>query len=221
MDELLRQSPVALPSKPLATEVRNHWVVVREYENEGAGPWLVDLSHLTRWDFQDGRLDAHTPAGMVVPEKAGECRLESLILVNRMNRTQAAIWHLGKAETPGLPAEPGYTDVSEATACLCLLGPDIFSIAEALTDLDFMNPQRQPPFLLQGPLSHTACQMVILERKKSGAGAMVFTFARGYARDMVHAVIAAGERKGLCPAGEDRFTSWLTSAKAEEVKPGN
>ena len=221
MDELLRKSPVVLPTKPVATEVRNHWVIVKAYENEGAGPWLIDLSHLNRWDFQDGHLDAHPSAAMTVPAAAGECRLEKRILVSRMNRTQAAIWHLGSAEIPNLPAEPGYTDVSESTACLALLGPHIFSIAEALTDLDFMNPQRQPPFMLQGPLSHAACQMVILERNKSGAGAMVFTFARGFARDMVHAVIAAGERKGLCPAGEDRFTSWLKSTESGEVKPGN
>jgi hypothetical protein len=199
----------------VATEVRNHWVIVKAYENEGAGPWLVDLSHLTRWDFQDGRIDAHTPAGITVPAAAGECRLENRILLSRMNRTQAAIWHLDNAKAPRLPAEPGYTDVSEATACLALLGPNLFSIVEVLTDLDFMNPQRQPPFLLQGPLSHVTCQMVILDRQKSGAGAMVFTCSRGFARDMVHAVIAAGERKGLCPAGEDRFTSWLTSTKAE------
>jgi hypothetical protein len=214
MGELQRQSPIQLPSRPLKTEVRDHWVVVTAYEKEGDGPWLVDLSHKTRWDYQDGRLDDRTVGGGQVPAAAGQCRLESRILVTRMNLTQAAIWHLDSTGAPPLPAESGYTDVSEATAFLALLGPNVFAVAEKLTALDMMDPSRTPPFLLQGPFSHVACQSVILERKTGGAGAFLLTCARGYAQDMVAAISTAGEAYGLCPAGEDRFTSWLLSMPA-------
>ena len=207
MQELVKQSPVQLPSKSALTEIRDHWFVVKGFEDEGTGPWLVDLSHKTRWDLQDGRLNDCTPAGIAVPTTAGDCRLENRVLVNRMNRTQAAIWHLGSTEIPPLPADAGYTDVSEATAFMALLGPKIFAIAEKLTDLDCMDPDRKPPFLLQGPFSRVACQVVILGREKSGAGAMLLSCPRGYARDMVGAISAAGAADGLCPGGEDRFTS--------------
>lgn len=213
MDELLRQSPIQLPSKASATEIRNHWVVVKTYDGEGAGPWLVDLSHKCRWDLQDGRLDERTPTGMAVPAAAGQCRLENGILVSRMNRVQAAIWHLGDAETPELPTDPGYTDVSEATAFLALLGPMVFTIVEKLTDLDCADRNWPLPYLLQGPFSRVACKLVVLSRDSDRGGALVFTCARGYGRDMARAVLTAGEEVGLRPAGEKRFTSFISSLR--------
>jgi hypothetical protein len=35
--------------------VRDNWTVALEYDDEGQGPWLVDLAHKTRWDLQDSR----------------------------------------------------------------------------------------------------------------------------------------------------------------------
>jgi hypothetical protein len=211
MNDINRQSPVRFASKPLKTELRDHWPVVLEYEEEGPGPWLVDLSHKTRWDFQDGRLDEHQPAGIDPPADPGSCRLAAGILVNRMNRTQAAIWHLGRSDPgpPVLPAQTGYTDVSEATAALALLGPGVFGIAEKLSAIDFMDPGRRPPFLLQGPFAHVPCQIVALKRDKDGSGVILITCSRGYARDMVHAVLDAGAEFGLRPAGENAFASGL------------
>jgi len=214
MDDLNRQSPVNFESRPANTEIRNHWVVVREYENEGPGPWLVDLGHKIRWDLQDGRLDEGKPAGVPVPSIPGECKLENRILVNRMNRTQAAIWHLGNGDAPELPAETGYTDLSEATVFLALFGPKVFSIAEKLTALDFRDPNRQTPFLFQGPFSRVPGQIVTLERGADRSGGILLTCSRGYAQNMVHAILNAGDAFGINPAGEDRFNAWLTSIQA-------
>ena len=214
MGDMKRQSPAQFKSRPVKTDVRDHWVVALEFENEGPGPWLVDLCHKTRWDLQDGRIDEQTPSGVSVPSVPGECRFENRILVNRMNHTQAAVWHLGNGRAPELPAETGYTDVSEATVFLALFGPKVFSIAEKLTALDFTDPNRQTPFLLQCPFSHVPCQIVTLARERAGAGALLLACSRGYARDMVHAILAAGAAYGLCPAGENRFTSWLASMQA-------
>jgi hypothetical protein len=209
MDAMKRESPVQFRSRPLETKVRDLWPVVLEYEQEGAGPWLADLSHKTRWDFQDGRLDEHLVGGVRVPAVPGDCCLDNRILINRLNRTQAAIWHLGDQAPPPLPEQIGYTDVTEANMCLALFGPYIFTITEKLSALDFESPERQTPFLLQGPFSQVPSQIVILTRAPERGGALLLACSRGYASDMVAAVLAAGAAHGLRPAGEKRFTNWL------------
>lgn len=214
MDDIIRRSPVKFETRPVKTEVRDHWAVVRACENEGTGPWLVDLSHKPRWDLQDVRLDERKTWGIAIPPVPGASRLENRILVNRMNRTQASVWHLGSGGmAPEPTGESGYTDVSEATVFLGLLGPRVFAIAERLSILDFMDPARRTPFLFQAPFCHVPCQIVALVREKDESGMLLFTGSRGYSRDMVQAVLAAGAAFGLRPAGEDRFTSWLASKR--------
>jgi len=202
-----RQSPVQFGS-PLTRETRNNWTIALSYDDEGHGPFLVDLCHKTRWDLQDKGLDAIHPPGLEIPGVPGKCNLKSGILINRMNRTQAAIWHLNTA-TPELPVETGYTDVTESTVFLALFGPRVFSIAEKLTSLDFLDPSKNAPFLLQGPFSHVPCQIVTLEKNDDGSGGMLLTCSRGYSHSMVHAIRDAGSEFGLRPAGENRFSAWL------------
>ena len=209
MMEIKRSSPVAFDASPARTEIRDHWTVVLEYDNEGGGPHVMDLSHLKRWDVQDSALSAIAPAGVAVPETPGRFALENGILVNRMNRTQAAVWHL-LPNSVELPAESPFTDVSESTMFLAIVGKEVFSIAEKLSALDFSDPQKSAPFLLQGPLSHVPCQLVTLCRDADNSG-ILFTCSRGYAQDMVHAVMAAGAEYGLRPAGEDRFLKWVSA----------
>lgn len=213
MTDLKRQSPVRFDARPKATVSRDDWEVVTVYADEGPGPWLVDLSHQPRWDLQDGSLDAAAAEGHAVPGTPGAGLLTGRILVNRMNRTQAAIWHLGGGEAPTLPAAPGYTDVSEATVFLALFGPGVFTVAEKLTALDFSDPGRQVPFLYQGPVCHVPCQVVTLAREDDGSGGLLLTCSRGYARDMARAILAAGSAQGLRPAGEDRFRAWLDTLR--------
>lgn len=209
MVQIERKSPVAFDQRPARTETREGWTVVLEYDNEGAGPHVMDLSHLPRWDVQDGALDGISPAGVTIPETPGDCILSDGILINRMNRTQAAVWHL-LADAVEIPAQSPFTDVTEATVFLAIVGKEVFSIAEKLSALDFRDPQKTPPFLSQGPLSHVPCQLATLSRDAHSSG-LLFTCSRGYARDMVHAVTAAGAEFGLRPAGEDRFREWVAA----------
>jgi hypothetical protein len=209
MLEIRRHSPVAFEASPARTENRDNWTVVLEYDNEGDGPYVMDLSHLSRWDVQDSALAAIAPGGVAIPEAYGSCALENGILINRMNRTQAAVWHL-LPNPAQLPAESPFTDVSESTVFLGIVGEKVFAIAEKLSALDFSDPHKQPPFLLQGPFSHVPCQLVTLCRDAHKSG-ILFTCSRGYARDMVHAVMAAGAEFGLRPAGEERFREWLAA----------
>lgn len=208
MVSMQRQSPVRFADPPLKTRRQGDWVIAAAYPDEGDGPWLADLSHCPRWDLQDSGLDGFRPAECDMPPAPGGCRWAAPVLVNRMNRTQAAVWHLN-GEAAALPAESGYTDVSEATVFLALFGPRVLAVAEHLTNLDVADPQRRPPFLLQGPLAHVPCQVVVLAREDDGAGVLMLTCSRGYARDMVQAILSAGAAHGLRPAGDDRFNAWL------------
>ncbi|MFZ3046866.1 MAG: sarcosine oxidase subunit gamma SoxG [Desulfatirhabdiaceae bacterium] len=209
MTNLLRRSPAWFTATPVTVENRNNWTVVLSYDNEGHGPYLVDLSHHPRWDIQDSQLDATGPLELGVPETIGSCGLKNGILINRMNRTQAAIWHL-TTETPHLPDAPCYTDVTDSTVFLALFGPHTFSITEKLTSLDFPDPAKDTPFLLQGPFSHVPCQIVTLERGPDQSGGILLTCSRGYANSMIHAITDAGSAFGLRPAGEMRFMNWMT-----------
>ena len=101
-----------------------------------------------------------------------------------------------------------YTDVTDATVFLALIGKNLAAVVEKLTALDFFNPLNEPPFLLQGPLAHVPCQCVMLEKSPSRS-AILFTCSRGYAQSMVHAFRDAGAEFGLRPAGEGVFHNWL------------
>lgn len=212
MADILRQSPVEFKAAPTRTEVRNQWNVALEYGEEGKGPYIVDLCHKTRWDLQSSGLDDYTPADVTVPDKANQCALKDGVLLNRMGRNQTAVWHLAES-TPDLPDDAAYTDVSEATVFLALFGPEVFSIAEKLSSLDFRDPDKTAPFLYQGPFSHVPCQIVTLSQGAGGEGGILLTCSRGYAHCMVHAILDAGAEFGLRPAGENRFQAWLKSVQ--------
>ncbi len=211
-EKLIRRSPVTFDSTPAQTEERNNWTVVIEFEDQGEGPWLIDLSHHPRWDLQDRDIDAIQPWGLDIPDRPGRCAYANGILINRMNGTQAALWHLAGA-APEPPDGKAYTDVTDATALLALIGKNLTSLVEKLTSLDFFNPLIETPFLLQGPLSHVPCQSVMLNRSPENGG-LIFSCSRGYARDMVHAIVDAGTQFGLRPAGENVFNRWLLELSA-------
>ena len=210
MKDIQRVSPVVFKATPLKTEKRNNWEVVMEYSGEGEGPYLVDLSHKPRFDFQDADLAARKPFGIRIPEIYGGSTLENGVLANRMNRTQVSLYCIDGQDNTVIPDEPGFTDVTESTMFVALIGKEVFSICEKLTALDFLDPQRKTPFLFQGPFSHVPCQMVTLSRDGDSSG-IVLTCSRGYGREMIHAVINAGEEFNLKPAGENRFTKWIKS----------
>ncbi len=210
-NQILRRSPVAFDRKPSKVENRGHWVVALEYGDEGNGPHLVDLSHCPRWDLQDGNVDKFEPVGMSIPKEPGSCALSNGTLINRMNKTQAAIWHLS-GEAVDMPPETGYTDVTDATVFLAIMGDRAFAIAEKLTALDLTDPARTAPFLIQGPFSHVPCQIVVMA-DSTERPVILLTCSRGYAHDMTGAILHAGHEFGLCPAGENAFKKWLEPLK--------
>jgi len=208
MTEIKRESPVRFKSNSKKTEMRNNWTVALDYDDEGQGPWIVDLAHKTRWDLQNSKIGEAVVNDVAVPTHPGECTMADGLLINRMNGTQASIYHLG-AVAPALPDYAGFTDVSESTVFVALFGPKTFRVAEKLTSLDFLDPNKQAPFLLQGPFCHVPCQIVTLEKSADGSGGFLLTCSRGYGDSMIHAIMEAGAEFGLRPAGENRFGSWI------------
>ena len=207
MENMIRRSPVSFDAAPVKTDERDNWSVVLEYEDQGAGPYVIDLSHRARWDLQDAQIGGSQPPGIQIPDMPGQCVFENGILINRMNRTQASVWHLS-GESPGIPDDPAFTEVTDSTAFLAVFGKELFSILEKLTSLDFLDPSQKTPALLQGPFSHVPCQIVTLE-KTPGRSGILMTCSRGYARDMVGAILEAGAEFKLRPAGEQAFSGWL------------
>ena len=84
MVSISRVSPVTLPATPVKTEERDGWTVVLEYEAEGPGPHLIDLSHRSKWDVQGVDLSNSSPWEIKYPEKPGTCVYDKGILINRI-----------------------------------------------------------------------------------------------------------------------------------------
>lgn len=207
MELYRRRSPVVFQTQPSKKEIRDGWEVVLEYEDQGNGPFLIDLSHVPKWDVQDANLSHNRPMDVAIPDRPGDSILENDLLINRMNATQAGIWHLLAAH-PAIPQEPAYTDVSDAYALMAILAKDLFPIMEKVTPLDLSTPSKAPPFLLQGPVLHVRCQIVVLG-EKGGDGAVLIALPRGYTQSVCEALLRAGIEWGLCPAGETAFRDWF------------
>ena len=140
-----RRSPVHLPGKLETTESRDGWPVVLAYADEGPGPWVVDLSHLRRWDIQGAALAAAAPKGLALPAAPGRGRARGR--APRRPHRDAAGLSVGFGGKP--PAMgPACTETTEGSACIALLGRDVLRITEKLTSLDFGNPAFRAPFLL-------------------------------------------------------------------------
>ena len=201
-----RYSPVTFKSRPSNIERCDGWEVVLEYEDQGKGPLLIDLSHVPKWDVQDDRLSEVELWGHMIPERPGQCSLQNGTLMCRMNSTQAVMWHLMKRE-PALPQQPAYTDVTDAYALMVILARDVFPIMEKVTPLDLSAPGETLPFLLQGPAFHVRCQMVLL-CENGGRQAVLLACSRGYGQSMAEAILDAGKEWDVRPGGENVFLHW-------------
>lgn len=211
-----RRSPLSFYSTPEQVEWRDHWLIALSYPNQGAGPYLVDLSHCAKWDFQSADLADLAPWGVPIPVQPGGSTFANGTLLNRLNATQATGWRLSGTPFDGALDGRNATDVTDAVALLGLVGPHLFKIVEKLSALDFFKPETQAPFVMQGPLSHVQCQVVSFVNQPSQEDALLISCSRGYARDMVHAVMDAGREFGLCPAGEQVWTRWVDQFLTKE-----
>ncbi len=205
MSSVFRQSPVTFQCE--AAEKTNHdgWEIVLAFEDESEGPWLVDLSHLQRWDFQHANLDLKTPFGLDMPAEPGQVILQDERLVTRMNRTQAAVWNLTRSDALEVPEVMNFTDLTDAHCMLAVLGQGVPQVMENVSNLDLFRPDRQVPFLTQGPVMHIPCQVVTV-----AIDCVLMTFSRGYGQSFADAMLHAASGCKLMPGGEELFSRWLS-----------
>lgn len=208
-----RRSPILLPITPEESEVRDGWDVILEYEREGDGPWLVDLSHRARWDVQDRHIGEQRPFGLAVPEEWGAVALKDGLLVNRMNRTQSSIWHVGPDRAPQIPATVEVTDTTDSHCWLAIIGESTPRVMEAVTSLDLFPPTVDIPRLVQGPVLHVPAQIVVFPRD-----GVLLTVARGYGQTFVEALLHSTVDLGLRPAGERAFIGWWAGRRGSSVE---
>lgn len=205
MGNVRRYSPVHFAEAPARVQERNGWEVVLEYEGEAEGPFVIDLSHMGKWDVQGESLATLRPAGLVIPEESELCTLTEDYLINLIKWNWAVIWHFSPS-MPDFADKFAFTNVTEAYALMALAGKETFSVLEKVTNLDLLSPRREPPFLMMGPVLRTRGQVVVLSRENP---AVLVACSRGYGQSMAEALLHAGKEWGLRPGGEDRFTGWL------------
>lgn len=209
MVDIKRVSPVSFGKFPKRTEVRDNWTIAMEYDGEGQGLSIVDLSHLTRLDVQTKDLSGVTPFGVAIPEVPGQSVLEGGVLINRMNGTQASVFQL-PGNAAQRPTDVFVTETTENTLCVAIMGKDVFSFMEKVTNLDFLDPKMTAPFLFQGPCCHVPCQIITLSKDGEKAG-LILTCSRGYGKDMIHSLMDSGLEFNMQPAGEEKFSAWVAS----------
>ncbi|MFH2059085.1 MAG: hypothetical protein ABIJ59_09305 [Pseudomonadota bacterium] len=211
----MRQSSIIFNANPKKTRMHNGFKVIMDYDNESDkkqyAPAIIDLSHMSKWDVQDMHLNQIKPLGQNIPGKPGECSIQNKKnIIFRLNHTQACIWHILPEESPQMseiiPAEPPYTDITDAHALLAIVGPSVPSFIEKITNLDLMSPHRNTPFVMQGPILHIASRILVLQLEKENS-VVLFSFSRGYGQIMAEALLDSGSRQGVYFAGEQLFWS--------------
>ena len=132
MEGIKRFSPVRFARTPARTQVRNGWEVVLAYEDEATGPFLIDLSHIGKWDVQGEKLSSIRPAGLDIPEDSEHCVFRESFLVNLIKWNWATIWHFSQ-DMPDFAGHFAFTNVTETYALFALLGNEVFSIMEKVS----------------------------------------------------------------------------------------
>ena len=202
--QLKRQSPIQFDATVAEVTDYREWQVVLAYEDETQGPWLVDLSHLQRWDFQDINVGSKSPFDLQVPARPGQVSIQREFLITRMNGAQTAIWHLGRTEIEVAADDMACTDMTEAHCMFAVLGADTPRVMEHLSNLDLFDPHRAMPFLTQGPVMRIPCQVVTLS-----ADCVLMTLSRGYGQTFADAMQHAASGCNLKPGGENQFKRWF------------
>ncbi len=211
MPEMLRQSPIRFDRTPEQIVEAEGWSIALAFEGQRRGPFLVDLSHLSRWDIQDGDLSALQPFGLEIPGKMSGVVQTPDFLITRMNPTQCQVWRLGD-DVAQPPAGPQCTEITDGQAVLALVGENLDAVLETITTLDIFGPGVQAPCLFQGRILDLPCQIVRLE-DTGGRQAILIAFSRGYGQSMAEAILEAARPWDLEPGGAKVFSDWLAAAR--------
>ncbi len=210
MSEITRYSPVKFDSIPSREEVRRGWQIVLDFEDQGEELYLVDLSHLPRWDVQNKNLSKFKPFGLDIPQKPNRAVRKGAQLIGRLNQAQCLVWSLDGDDLPPLDGAE-LTELTDAQAVLALVGMNLEEVVETITPVDIFGSAVKTPCLFQAPVFQIPCQIIRLDNTGE-TDAILIACARGYGQTMAEAILKSGNRRKPIPGGEKVFTDWLDSS---------
>lgn len=207
MTTLKRISPAELPGNIAKSEERDGYTVALKYQQENEnGPWLIDLCHRPKYDYQCNGKEPGTPSGFSLPKTPGNAKIKDGWLISAIGTSQFSLIHIGKGECTS-PDDPGFTETTDGRCLFAIGGIGASMLMEKFTRMNFNDPKLSLPCMLQGPMIHTFGQLHILGKDEDRL--FLVNIGRGYAQSVVHAVLDIGKPYGLKPAGEGVFTTWL------------
>ncbi len=216
MARILRSSSIEFGMVPAKTETLDGWQVVKEYKDQKKGPFLIDLSHKPSWDLQCKELSIFETSDFDIPEENNRVKRKGNLFISRMNATQCQAWSMdGVTPELGLFNE-NCTQITDGQAVLGIMGRNLQRVVESFTPLDIFNPGVSGMTLIQGPLFHVPCQILLLDRSEQ-MQVMIISCARGYGSSMAQALLKSGESYGLAPGGEDIFNHWLAQDMNQDM----
>ncbi len=208
MITLKRVSPISLPGKIARSEEKNGYAIVLKYENETPkGPWIIDLCHRPKYDFQMCGKEFKAPMGLTLPTKPGYAVIKKGWLISAVGPSQFSFIHIGQEKYSPFD-EPGFTDLTDGRCLFAIGGRGAPILMEQFTRMNFNDKKLSSPCILQGPMIHTHGQIHIIGEGDDRV--FMINLGRGYAPSVVHAVLDIGKPYDLKPAGEDVFTKWVT-----------
>ena len=199
-NEIRRLGPVVFPGAARAGQ-RNGFEVVLEYDGQGGGPWLADLSHVPKWDIRAADFSDIRIWGRPAPAGPGECLTEKGGLIGRLDATR--VLALDLACRAGGIGTPLATEITDGLCLLAVVG-EAAAVMERVTPLDVFAPGAAPPVWIQGPLLHVPCHLVRLARA-GDRDVVLIGVARGYGQSLAQGILAAGRDLGLVPGGWEVF----------------
>ncbi len=208
MNSLSRISPVSLPGKLSISEERAGYLVVLSYKNETQNtPWIVDLSHRAKLDFQCNGNIPLSAMGLDLPKAPGQAVAEKGWLVSALGTAQFSFIHIGNKKEDAQQDDPRFTDITDGKCLFAIGGKGASTLMEKFTRMNFNDQALELPCILQGPIAHTFGQLHILG--KIDQRIFLIALGRGYARSVAHSILDIGMSQNLTPAGENRFTQAL------------
>jgi glycine cleavage system aminomethyltransferase T len=222
MAELKRFSPVQFTAEPVSKRMHQGWEVVDEYQNEGLGPALIDLSHIAKWDVQGEELGGmEKGVGIKLPDQPGQVLIASGLLTGRLTATRALVWSLNEHKDFH-SNHPSFTEITDSYALMAILGREALLIMEKISDLDFRRRNKKPPFLLQGPVLHIPMTVLVSSGQADrGQDIVLLAFYRGYGQGVAETILDAGAQYDLRVSGFHKFLKRTQDGLWKKVSSGH
>jgi hypothetical protein len=207
---LSRISPVKPNLKPEKKLDWNGWSVALSYlgELEYNGLFIIDLSHLQKWNVQSHDPDGMQLNGVSIPARPRDVSLENTLMAVRLTPTEAFMMNLEHNAVTFESAE--MTDITESLAVFALVGPHCLETLEKVSSVDLSAPGRPAPCAAQAPVEGLTSLLVYLKNGDE-VPCLIVAVSRGYGQALYDILVDAGKEYGVSEAGWKRFEKWCSA----------